>query len=58
MGVRLNDAPVHARSDAEVVRVDNQPPHDASLAGRWGLTGVYGEPYTARVPQSSPIIEL
>ena len=34
MGVRLNDAPVHARSDAEVVRVDNQPPHDASLAGQ------------------------
>jgi hypothetical protein len=31
--VRFDDVPVHARSQAEVVRVDNQPPDDASLAG-------------------------
>jgi len=36
MRVRLDDAPVDARSQAEVVRIDNQPPHEASLAGRQG----------------------
>ena len=31
--VSLNDGPVHARSVAKIVRVDDQTPHDASLAG-------------------------
>lgn len=34
MLMRLQDSAVHSRSQAEVVRVNNQPPHDASLAGQ------------------------
>jgi hypothetical protein len=30
----LDDGPIHARSEAKIVRVDDQTPHAASLAGR------------------------
>jgi hypothetical protein len=58
MLMRLDNTQVYARSQTEVVRVNNQPPHDASLAGTLSLTAVCAVPYTARVPQMVPIIEL
>lgn len=36
MRVRLDYGPVYTRCQAEVVRIDNQTPHEASLAGRQG----------------------
>ncbi|MCU1271456.1 MAG: hypothetical protein JWN74_2750 [Acidobacteriaceae bacterium] len=58
MRMRFDNAAVHARSQAEVVRVDNQPPHDASLAGKRGLTRVSSQPYTASSPQPGRLAQL
>jgi hypothetical protein len=33
MGVSLQNGPVHAQSVAKIVRIDDQTPHPASLAG-------------------------
>jgi hypothetical protein len=32
--VGLDDGPVHARSEAEIISIDDQSPHAASLAGQ------------------------
>ena len=34
IAVRLQNAPVHARSQPEVIRINNEPPHAESLAGK------------------------
>jgi hypothetical protein len=37
IAVRLQNAPVHARSQPEVIRINNEPPHAESLAGKQGF---------------------
>ena len=36
-GMRVDNGAIHSRSEAKIICIDNQPPHAASLAGRWRL---------------------
>ena len=53
--MRLNDAPIYARCKSEIVRINNEAPHPASLAG--GLDGVVGDRRSA-VYRHSPSVAL